>query len=212
MSVTDISTARDTARTRGKRTEKHVAAEVVASLLHGGVISKDAQHIAAASRAIGISVKDIENAYLEARDGYRWRATEEPIADQPPPRKMRRKKVVERPMADPDASECGKERLCPRCDQWLPATTAFFYPRDRRSGELCSYCIACRRGYSAERVLTVRKADELSRVGLTFIVDPEDGLAGLACATCGKPIKDGDEVHGLADLSHSDCADADAAS
>lgn len=96
-------------------------------------------------------------------------------------------------------------KRCARCRDTFPVES--FRLKSASSGSTIrwSYCEPCRKEKQRERYLSVRKAQMLNQVGLSFIVSEVDDVAGLACLNCLQPIKAGEHVHGRASLTHEHC-------
>jgi hypothetical protein len=200
-------------RPPGGRTERDVAAEVIARLLKGGVLSRSPAVIARASAAVGVPVALVREKW--AVDGlasvpfdgtHVAEVHELPSAGPNVTPAVSRPASLPRPRYAPNYTgniraanerararkepEPGK-RLCNRCGE-LKDVDQFqiMNPRTRKRRPECKACNAI---WRRDRYLSSQKLEKLGPV-LRFILEDGDEHAGLICPDCRQPCRIGDEV------------------
>jgi hypothetical protein len=194
-------------RPPGGRTERDVAAEVIARLLKGGVLSRSPAVVARAAAAVGVPVALVREKW--ARDGLatvpfdgtlvqdQERSTPVRPVSEPPPdrpewknRNAARLRQYNRKKWERKNPEPGK-RVCSRCKELKPVSD--FAVKDKGKGTLRSMCNPCVKDYQHDRYLSSAKLEKLGPV-LRFILEDGDEHAGMICPDCRQPCRVGDEV------------------
>ena len=182
--------------------ERAVAAYVLLVLTRHRVIDKAEARRAA--ELLHLSVDDVSRAAQRNTDTPRLDSTWSQPATAPAGRVPtgKARTGVQR-FPNRRDGEHGPERLCTRCDVWLPANEEHFGIKSRDPICLRSWCRPCWNDYQRERYLTRAQEEAMDAAGVTFTLDEDRPL--LACAKCGRPLRAGDEVEGRTTLSHTAC-------
>jgi hypothetical protein len=199
-------------RPPGGRTERDVAAEVIARLLKGGVLSRSPAVVARAAAAVGVPVGLIREKWavdglatvpfdgtLVAQDQELPTAALTSLPSRMGAPAAPRYKPGYHPnsRAENEARRAKKEpvpgkRTCSgKCGQLKNLDQ--FGVKDKRTGALCAWCKECMRAYSKDRYLSSKKLEKLGPV-LRFILEDGDEHAGMICPDCRQPCCIGDEV------------------
>lgn len=196
------------------RSEHSVAVNVVALLMRDGVIPRDARRLALACRTLGITPREVERACEDLRNGLQLQPGENVVSlrarsSKPEivPFPTKDKPRLNRRSAERDGPD-GRERRCPRCKTWKPATVEHFYLRRPTTGGLSAMCLPCMKDYQHERYLTVRKIEALNALGVQFVLRDVDDVDGLRCPECDLPVETGQTVVlDPAHVHHALCVD-----
>lgn len=176
-----------------RRTEAQVAAQVVAKLLHDGLIRKDAVAVAAACKAVGVSIAEVQGAWRLVDIGrYRSPSRLLPCAREdglPDPERRARQAWNKRP-EEP-------ERECRRCGEVKPIEE---FQKRTDADSRRTWCDDCRKTYQRERYVKIGYRAVLAEVM------EDDPCVGHACPECGKPFEVGQVVVGER-VVHLACSD-----
>lgn len=188
--MTDVVTDADT------RTERAVAADTLVVLLLNGVLK--ANQLLDACAAAGLSVAEIQDAKTRYRQtGF--------LSPRPIDAGTERPTVTGKQRSWPSNEDPFKRR-CPLCREIKDYTE--FRIKDQATRARSNRCTECMRSLARERYLNLRKIEALNSVGLTFWIDEDDDVVGLACVRCKQPLVPGDEVQGTTELAHVSCVSA----
>jgi hypothetical protein len=193
-------------RPPGGRTERDVAAEVIARLLKGGVLSRSPAVIARAAAAVGVPVSLVREKWaVDGLASVPFDGTH--VAEvRELPSAVSRPASLAKPRYAPNYTgnvraanerarakkepEPGK-RLCNRCGELKDLDQ--FQIMKPRTLKRRPECKACNAIWRRERYLSSAKIEKLGPV-LRFILEEGDEHAGLICPDCRQPCRIGDEV------------------
>jgi hypothetical protein len=189
----------DIYRPLGGRTEKRVAAEVVARLLEAGLLTRTPVTIARSAAALGIPIGMIQEAWEHQKiTVVPFDATLVMGGQDPPGSHMgaQTPQGRNRQQEHNRAQKAKKEpvpgmRLCAKCEELKPKSE--YRVKVRKTGQLSSWCKACLKVYQQERWLSSERQKQLGDV-LRFILGDDDAHAGAICPDCRLPCKPGEEV------------------
>jgi hypothetical protein len=199
-------------RPPGGRTERDVAAEVIARLLKGGVLSRSPAVVARAAAAVGVPVALVREKWaLDGLatvpfDGTLVAQDQEPSPVPTVTPMPSRTGALAGPRHKPnyggnfraenERRRAKKEpvpgkRICGRCGEMKNLDQ--FNIKNKRTQERSAWCRDCTKAYSTERYLSSQKIEKLGPV-LRFILEDGDEHAGMICPDCRQPCRIGDEV------------------
>lgn len=195
----------DIYRPPGGRTERRVAAEVVARLLEAGLLAKTPAVIACSSAALGVPVSLIQEAWSQQKtamvpfDNSPPAPGDDLPGKEPSTSKLEQKTPRKRAQAWNERQRAKKEpapgkRLCSRCGpERGPLPKSEFNVKRKMSGQLHSMCKSCQSAYAKDRYLSSERQKQLGAV-LRFVLSAEDEHCGFICPDCRLPCKPGEEV------------------
>lgn len=193
------------------RTEREIAAEVVARLIEARHLRFQPRVLAEVARTLGIKISDIRRAVdLRAwvrqpfdsdqsiRDGEPLPVVPElPRPPDPPvavPKQLSAWNGKQRAKKEPKPGV----RICTRCG---PQPKTAFATKNKRTGALRSMCMDCMSSHQAERYLSIEKMRKLGPV-LRFVLAEGDAIVGSVCSTCSKRCKVGQTIVAMESVFH----------
>lgn len=174
---------------RVRRTEVAMSAHVLAKLLVDGLLRSDAVSVAAACRAAGVAVAELQAAWRIVDTGRYVNPNHLGLCvpDVPSAPHAESAKATTRYRQAHDGLDEGFKR-CPRCETAKPIEA--FGIKDRRSGRRKSMCRACAKDYQAERYVKIGYKSVLVEVMA------DDPCVGHRCPECDKPFEVGQIIVG----------------
>lgn len=166
------------------RTEQDSAAETIVALFAVRLLSRSAQTVLDASRACGVPIGAVREAWRAWEDG-RWKpAGVQPVALPAPGQHTRAARALA--IRHSAKNPVPGMRRCSRCGDVLPLSA--FGKRSKTSHLYRSACDDCLRAEHREWV-NVKRATYLE-----LVVAAGDAVEGKRCRCCRRPLEAGDTV------------------
>lgn len=186
------------------RNEIELAADVLWRLFDVGILPQTAIMVARVAKETGVPSSALQQASrrpFREPSARRIPPSVAPITA-PAPSTSRNLDRANKKRFDAKNPEPG-QRICSRCKETKPVEE--FDIKNRKTGQLKSFCRPCVKEYQADRYLSAAKAEALNTARLEFTVAEGDGVIGLSCLDCGAAVAAGDVVWAKAGLHHRVC-------